>query len=256
MGVDSTQKDTPVKGWSQPFERLRRKWSEVPAGNDERITNERLLALSDSELKESWVRANAHDVNGEGFGIRGWFHRIYRPILNGKKVLDIGSGFAVSTMDFALQGARLTFSDISLGNLKVLERLSAVLGVRADFHYIENIASFASLPCDYDFVTAIGSLINAPAPVIRDEVQAILPHLRVGGRWLHFAYPKSRWQREGSLPFSQWGEKTDGPGTPWMEFHERETMDYFFAPARMRLLFECAWHDGDFNWFDYELTER
>ena len=49
---------------------------------------------------------------------------------------------------------------------------------------------------------------------------------------------------------------TDGPGTPWMEFHERDTMEYFFAPARMRLLFECSWHNHDFNWFDYQLIER
>ena len=243
-------------GWSDPFNKLRQKWSEVPAGNDQRRRTTDLLTVSDDELRQIWLRANEHDVAGTGFGIRGWYHRAYGDLLAGKKVLDVGSGIGISTLEFAMRGAQVTFCDIARENLAVLQRLCGIFGVDAEFHYIEDARSFAALPSDFDVVTALGSLINAPSSIVRTEVQAILPHLKVGGRWLHFAYPKRRWEREGSPHFSRWGEMTDGPGTPWMEYHERDTMDYLFAPVKLRLLFECSWHNDDFNWFDYELVSR
>jgi hypothetical protein len=109
------------------------------------------------------------------------------------------------------------------------------------------------LACDYDFVTAIGSLINSPLDFTRSEIQAIVPHLRKYGRWLHFGYPKSRWIRDDKPPFSEWGHMTDGPGTPWMIYHDREAIDYLFSPYRFEIVFECEWHNGDFNWFDLRL---
>src|SRR5207249_1858570 len=135
--------------------------------------------------------------------------------------------------------------------LKVVERLCAIKGIAGEFFYIEDNRSFAQLPYDFDAVLAIGSLINAPKEVVRDEVQALLPHVKPGGRWLHLAYPKARWEREGSLPFSEWGKVTDGPNTPWMEYHEWETLVYLFDPTRIELRFECEWHNLDFNWFDF-----
>src|SRR5208282_5649880 len=95
--------------------------------------------------------------------------------------------------------------------------------------HIEGHHSFAALADDFNGAMAIGSLINAPLDFTRDEIQAILPHLKSGARWLHLGYPKARWERDGSPEFSEWGAMTDG-GAPWMEFHERETMEYFFAP--------------------------
>jgi hypothetical protein len=106
------------------------------------------------------------------------------------------------------------------------------------------------LSSDFDAVMAIGALLNAPRKVTRAEFQWLLPHLNTSARWLHLAYPKSRWIREGMPAFSQWGERTDGPGTPWMEYHDWEKMLYFFAPTKIELVFNSEWHNNDFNWFD------
>ncbi|SDR05234.1 Methyltransferase domain-containing protein [Rhizobiales bacterium GAS113] len=241
-------------GWEHPFEMLRKKWKTIPSGNDLRAESASRLQLTDTEVLEKWRRAHAHDTVDEGFGIRGWYHEIYRTFMRGKKVLDIGCGMALSTIPFAEMGADLTFVDIVADNVRLVERLCKLKGIKANFLHMEDLESLASLPRDYDVVTAVGSLINAPLAVTKREIDVIKLHLRPGGRWLHFAYPRSRWEREGSVEFSKWGEMTDGPGTPWMEFHDREKMEWLFSPSKIRILFECEWHNNDFNWFDIELS--
>ncbi|SEC68059.1 Methyltransferase domain-containing protein [Rhizobiales bacterium GAS188] len=243
-------------GWENPFDVLRQKWGMIPSGNDLRAESAARLKQTDDEVLETWQRAHAHDTRDAGFGIRGWYHEMYRSFMPGKKVLDIGCGMAISTIAFAEMGAELTFVDIIADNVRLVERLCRLKGIKAKFLYLESLESLASLPRDYDVVTAIGSLINAPLAVTKREVEAIKLHLRPGGRWLHFAYPQSRWEREGSVEFSKWGEMTDGPGTPWMEFHDRTKLEWLFGPSKIRILFDCEWHNNDFNWFDIELLSH
>ena len=64
------------------------------------------------------------------------------------------------------------------------------------------------------------------------------------------AYPRSRWEREGSLPFDEWGPVVDGPGTPWEEWLDVDGLVGLLAPARFELVFSSEWHNNDFNWFD------
>jgi len=240
-------------GWEHPYDTLRRRWHVVPVEATSRLNSRDLLQLPDAQLLSIWDRAFHGTSTGSYYGIRGWYHDLYRDKLAGLDVLDVGCGLAISSIHFAEHGARLTFADIVEDNLRVVERLCALKGLRGRFLYIENARSFATLPDDFSVVMAIGSLINAPREVIRDEVQAILPHLRPNGRWLHFAYPRARWIRDGEPSFSEWGKQTDGPDTPWMEFHEKETLEYLFAPRPFEIVFECEWHNHDFNWFDCRL---
>jgi len=239
--------------WNCPYEMLRKRWHIVPVEATSRLSSRELLLLSDRELLAIWDRAFHGTSAGPNYGIRGWYHDLYRDKLAGLEVLDVGCGLAVSSIHFAEHGARLTFADIVEDNLRVVERLCTLKGLRGRFLHIENAGSFASLSGEFSVVMAIGSLINAPREVIRDEVQAILPHLRPRGRWLHFAYPRARWVRDGKPPFSEWGKYTDGPDTPWMEYHDKETLEYLFAPRPLEIVFECEWHNHDFNWFDCRL---
>jgi hypothetical protein len=112
------------------------------------------------------------------------------------------------------------------------------------------MASIAVLPGPFDVIYAQGSLINLPAALIREEVQRLLDHLPVGGRWVELAYPRERWQRDGSPPFGRWGEKTDGPGTPWVEWYDLDKRLATLAPARFEPVLAFNFHDNDFNWFD------
>jgi hypothetical protein len=38
-----------------------------------------------------------------------------------------------------------------------------------------------------------------------------------------------------------------------MEYHDLEKMNFLFSDVNARLLFECEWHDHDFNWFDFQI---
>jgi hypothetical protein len=74
--------------------------------------------------------------------------------------------------------------------------------------------------------------------------------LKVGGRWLQLAYPRSRWIREGRMPFSKWGEHTDPGKTAWCEWYDLPKLLRMLAPAKFDVVLSQEFHNGDFNWFD------
>jgi hypothetical protein len=59
-----------------------------------------------------------------------------------------------------------------------------------------------------------------------------------------------RWEREGALPFDEWGPRVDGPDTPWEEWLDVAKLLDLLSPARFDVVFYSEWHDADFNWFD------
>jgi SAM-dependent methyltransferase len=232
--------------WERPLETLRRKWGTIPVG-DRRETSADLLQLGDDELLALW-RANRDRENR--LGDRGWFRTLYADTVPGKRILDVGCGFASDSLTFAEQGAAVTLLDIVPENVDLVARIARLLGVRVRTHYMDTVESLTELPVDYNVVMALGSLHNAPTEVMRPEYQELARRLRVGGRWWQLAYPRSRWEREGSLPFDEWAPRVDGPGTPWEEWLELPQLLDLLAPARFGLIFMAELHGGDFNWFD------
>src|SRR5882724_4145316 len=237
--------------WQKPYETLRTKWVEVPITNWEILSTEELLALPDDELLAKWEKSRTTLTTGAEWDHRGWYHTLYADSMRGKKVMDIGSGFGVDSITFAQHGARLTFVDLVETNLKVLERLCGILGLKdVRFVLLEDLESLRPLDTDYDVIMAMGSLHHAPSDILKPEYQELLRHLKVGGRWLQLAYPRSRWIREGREPFSKWGVITDGPGTPWSEWMEPEKLMGLLAPGKFDLVLHREFHHGYFNWFD------
>jgi 2-polyprenyl-3-methyl-5-hydroxy-6-metoxy-1,4-benzoquinol methylase len=243
--------DADSPAWQQPYETLRKKWVQVPttAAGSERTT--RLLELSDQALFAEWEKARLDITTGGEFAHRGWYHALYADGMRGKKVMDVGSGFGVDSITFAQHGAMLTFVDLVESNLKVLQRLCGILGLRdARFVHFQDLNSLKPLDADYDVIMAMGSLHNAPVKVMKPEYQELMRHLKMGGRWLQLAYPRSRWIREGRSRFSKWGEITDGAGTPWCEWYDVPKLLSMFAPAKFEVVLYQEFHNSDFNWFD------
>jgi SAM-dependent methyltransferase len=237
-------------GWGRPFEVLRKKWHEVPAA-DSRLLTTKLVDLPDHELKDIWERERLAATTGASFDVRGWYHLLYKDVLRGKRVIDFGCGFGLDGITFAQEGARTTFVDIVESNLIVVQRLCKIFGLtNIDFLYLEEMDSLSKLRAGYDVIWCQGSLINAPFDVTRTETQELLKQLRVGGRWIELAYPKSRWEREGRLPFHQWGERTDGAGTPWVEWYDLSKLQAALKPAQFDVVLCFEFHNSDFNWFD------
>lgn len=248
MGMPS-EGNSPA--WEKPYETLRKRWNAVPTTKTGIVSTKKLSELGDDELLAEWEKARKDIATGMEFAHRGWYHALYADGMRGKKVMDIGSGFGVDSITFAQHGARLTFVDLVETNLKVLERLCRIMGLKdVRFILLEDLGTLRPLDTDYDVIMAMGSLHNAPDSVMKPEYQELLRHLKVGGRWLQLAYPRSRWIREGRSPFSKWGEITDGPGTPWCEPYNLEKLLGMFAPAKFDVVLYQEFHNGDFNWFD------
>lgn len=232
-----------------PFTTLREKWSEVPAGQ-ERISTQYLLDFSEDKLLEKWQAIHSQATIGPAFNVRGWYHLLYKDILLGKKVMDVGSGLGIDGITFAQHGARMTFVDIVESNLTLIKRICRILNLtQVDFCYMEDISSLTTLPNDYDVIWCQGSLLNAPFEIIHAEAKEILKHLPVGGRWIELTYPKERWVREGKIPFEQWGKKTDG-GAPWVEWYDLNKLMDRLSPAEFDVILHFNFHNNDFNWFD------
>jgi 2-polyprenyl-3-methyl-5-hydroxy-6-metoxy-1,4-benzoquinol methylase len=253
--VGSDSAGMPSEGrsevWQSPYETLRKKWVQVPVTTLGAKKTTNLLELSDSALLAEWENARAEITTGAEFAHRGWYHALYADGMRGKKVMDVGSGFGVDSITFAQHGAKLTFVDLVETNLQVLARLCQIMGLHeVQFLHLKEVDSLKSLNSDYDVIMAMGSLHNAPEHVMKPEYQELIRHLKIGGRWLQLAYPKSRWIRDNRPRFRHWGVVTDGEGTPWCEPYELDTLLNMLAPAKFDVVLYQEFHNSDFNWFD------
>ena len=237
--------------WSHPFDVLRSKWVEVPSTRSGRVRSGSLLTFDDRDLLSEWTRYREDVTTGDQFSNRGWYHTLYSEALRGKSILDIGSGLGFDGVTFVQHGATVTFVDLVEENLEVIRRVCRLLDLTdVRFHLLEELGSLEKLEREFDVIMAMGSLHHAPYEVIRNEARILVDHLKIGGRWLQLAYPRSRWLREGQLPFQKWGERTDGPGTPWAEWYDLPKLLGMLAPARFDAVLVQEFHGGDFVWFD------
>lgn len=229
----------------------RDKWRELPAGSEtlDRVFSSELLTLDIKTLIERWERMNAVAKASDD---RGWFHRLYADTFAGKRVVEVGSGFGIDGIHFLSQGAAWTFSDLVADNLSTVRRVVDHFGLsaRASYLHVQDQRSFASLGDMYDAVWAIGSLHHAPFDIARVESLDLLQHLKSGGRWVELTYPYERWLREGSLPFSEFGKRTDGDRTPWAEWYDLPKVKSRLFPARTSTILDFTFGGGNFGWVD------
>jgi len=230
---------------------LREKWREVPASTQGRAFSGDLLNLPDAELLKLWQGWYDNNCTGEGYSTRGWYHDLYEPLAKqGGQWLDVGSGLGYDGTYFAQCGAHVTFFDIVETNLRIIERICRIKGIRnVSFVVMRDLADVDRLG-RFDCVTAIGSLINAPYEMMCEERRRLAEHLQLGGRWLELCYPRERWIREGSLPFAEWGKKTDGDRTPWVEWYDGPKLLRALEPHKFDVITALNFHNDDFNWFD------
>jgi 2-polyprenyl-3-methyl-5-hydroxy-6-metoxy-1,4-benzoquinol methylase len=237
--------------WLLPYETLRKKWVTVPTTHDRQMKTTQLLDLPDDALLAEWEKARVDITTGPEFAHRVWYHTLYADAMRGKKVMDVGSGFGVDSITFAQHGAKLTFVDLVETNLKVLERLCKIMGLKeVQLVHMNDLDSLRPLDMNYDVIMAMGSMHNAPVEVMRPEYQELIRHLKVGGRWLQLAYPKTRWIRDGRPSFEKCGPMVDGPGTPWEEWWDVPKLLSMFEPAKFDVVLYQEFHNSDFNWFD------
>jgi hypothetical protein len=233
------------------FQILRQKWSQVPLTTQNRVFSQDLAQIADEELHRLWSQCWEEQATGYNFDVRGWYYALYRDQWRGKRMIDLGSGLGYDAITFAGAGAaEVMCVDLAPTNLEVIQRIATGRGLHnVRTLYLEDFGSLLQLDAAYDVVWACGSLINSPFAFTRAECQAVLPYLTPGGRWVELAYPRTRWEREGCMPFDSWGEKTDG-GAPWMEWKDLDKLLRLLAPRRFKVVLTLEFHNSDFNWCD------
>jgi SAM-dependent methyltransferase len=213
--------------------------------------SDELLKQSDAELLGWW------DAQYESArSLRGWYWNLYGEVLRGKRVLEIGSGFGFDAIHFASLQASVTCCDIAPSNLEVIRRVAGHRGLAIETQHLGGLQALKNLARDFDAVWAIGSIHHIPFDEAREESLAIIEHLKAGGRWIELSYPRERWVREGSLPFNEWGRRTDGERTPWVEWYDAEKLKVRLHPWRLRTIHECRYESDSFIWIDCEVLGR
>jgi SAM-dependent methyltransferase len=208
--------------------------------------------LPDAELLDLWLHIRQQATTGPLYHSRGWYHDMYKRAFRGQRLADVGSGLGFEGVTFAQEEATVTFVDVAESNLEVVRRVCHLLqlGERTSFVHLKTLDSLAALAPEYDVMWCNGSLHHAPFEIVRAEAQELLRHLRPGGRWIQLAYPRSRWEREGSLGFSEWGRMTDGEATPWVEWYDLDKALALLEPREFNVVAAFEFHNGDFIWFD------
>lgn len=240
--------------------RNREKWSTVPAAMQLRRSTLDLITLDDNALLAVWEEACSDNCGRWTTGFndnRRWYRLLYQDWVKGRDVVDFGSGLGFDGIHFAQCGARVTFVDIVPSNLEVLRRIARLKGVTesCSFLLVDGVEDLKRLPENQDAIFGFGSMHHTPAELMRPEFAVLAARLKPGGRFVMHAYPKSRWERDGSLPFEQWGASTDGAGTPWGEWYDAEKLMALLAPVRFELVFTCEWRHGDMNSIDLVKVE-
>ena len=239
------------KVWDSPYSTLRKKWVEVPTNRQGRSSTIDLVEYEIEVLMEIWESNRRDSTVGEGFAARGWYHTLYKDFLRGRRVLDVGSGLGIDGVTFAQHGANVTFLDLAESNLQVLGRVCNYFNLtNVDFIYMEDLSSLNKLTGNFDVIMAMGSLHHAPQSVIKLEVDILIQNLKPGGRWVQLAYPKTRWIREGEMPFEKWPSKTDGESCPWGEWYDLPKLLDLLYPAKFDVVLSQEFHNNDFIWFD------
>jgi SAM-dependent methyltransferase len=231
--------------------RSRDKWRELPGTRQDRIFSADLLAWPDAELRAYWERGRRETVVPE---VRGWFHDHYRERLAGREVADVGPGLGFDGFFFAQHGAQVTFVDIVADNLRLLDRLAAIVGVPAEMVLADDVFDIR-LPHEIDVLLCVGSMHNAPFAISQREAASLTRWLRPGGLALMLAYPRERYEALGCTSFEEFGRRCDGERTPWCEWYDDDKVRNLFGPA-----FTLEWsrnfgQDGiEFNWFELRKT--
>lgn len=237
--------------FDQLVSQMAEKWREVPGGTDLDPRQYSDDLLNSPDFFTSW----SSQFNKAG-SLRGWYWKLYRELLRGKKVLEIGSGQGFDAVHLASHGASVTCCDIVPLNLEIIRRVARARGLEIKTLHLDSIDALGTLPCDFDAVWAIGSIHHVPFEVAREESHAIIQHLKPGGRWIELTYPRERWVREGSLPFDQWGRMTDGERTPWAEWYDIEKLKLRLHPWRIEPTFEHRHQSDTYVWLDARVTGK
>jgi len=216
----------------------------------EKVKSEDLLALDAGPLVEAWHRYFAEHQVSEA---RRWYLTLYKEFMQGKSVLELGSGLGFDGIFFLQNGcAKWTFSDIVNQNLEVIKLICKYKGYQSDFVLINSDLRCFDKLNTFDVVWANASFMNMRFEGAQAECGAVLPHLKSGGRWIECVRPREHWIANGMPSFDGKGKL----GQSRVEWYDETRLKRRLLPASMSTILNFNFHDYWFKWVDFELVSN
>src|SRR6516164_4759761 len=233
--------------FDQDFAILQEMWREIQG---EKVKSEQLLALNADQLSETWHR---HFAEHQASELRRWYLMLYREFMQGKSILELGSGLGFDGIFFLQNGCtKWTFSDIVVENLEIIKSVCKSKSHQYDFVLINSdLQCFDDLGM-FDAIWANGSLINVRFKVAQAECGAVLPHLKSGGRWIECCRPREYWIADGMPLFDEKGKL----GVSRVEWYDVTKLKRRILPARMSTILDFNFHGYVFKWVDFVLESN
>ncbi len=231
------------------IEKNQTKWLTLPAG-EHRHNVQDLLCFSDADLDAAYRKFTPFWDRE-----RGWEHERYAIVFKGRHVLEIGSGLGYDGMILSQHVATWTFCDIIEDNLALVKRMVRLYGrANVRFETIGNISDHV-FSTTYDGFYAHGVLHHLPFDLAKKEVENIDAYLACGARVVVLMYPVERWEMAGRPDFDQFGNITDGEGTPWAEYYDEAKIEALFGPG-YTLLETIKWGHQNAEFVNFELEKQ
>jgi SAM-dependent methyltransferase len=219
-----------------------KKWGEIPGSKSERINSSKVLEYSDEKLLNYY-----YEVTSQDNSYRGWYRNSYAGQVENKKVLDLGCGLGRDGIFFLENKADVTFADINLNNILLVEKICKAKNLKAKYKYLKSYSDFEDL-IKFDYIFAIGSLINNPKRITKKIVRILLNN-NPKVRFVFLGYPKARWLNDGKKSFRTWGLSTDG-GAPWIEYYDLKKINYVFDKKYSQI--KETNYQNEFNLFEID----
>lgn len=234
------------------IEKLQLKWREIPKDvSGGRMYSEKIVNKKSQELSVLY-----DDIVKRDRSCRFVFEQPLYDLYKDKKVLDIGSGFGISSIQFALKGADITFLDLVQTNLDVLKKICNYKNIEAKYFLMDSLDKLEELEDEsYDYFFACGSLMHAPFDFMKKEMSILTKKLKKNGVIHTLSYPKERWIKNGKPSFERWGKITDGERTPYAEWYDGEKFLDLLGRDKYQLIKEYNFGKENrkvhpFNWIE------
>ena len=222
-----------------------KRWGVIPCSKTERINSGDVLEYNNEKLLNYY-----YEVTSQDDSYRGWYRNKYASLVNNKKVLDLGCGLGRDGIFFLENQANVTFADINLNNILLVEKICKAKNLKSEYKYLKSYSDFEDL-IKFDYIFAIGSLINNPKKITKKIIKILIRN-NPGCRFVFLGYPKERWINEGKKSFRTWGSKTDG-GAPWIEYYDLEKINYVFNNKYSKI--KETNYKNEFNLFEIDILE-
>lgn len=245
MGTGTAQ---GKKGFS--FDVARNYWKFAPSAKG-KVNTADLCVQDESEFYKNW--RDLAERRFDHYWEDQHYVRHYSELFAGKRVLSFGSGMGFNEVYFMRAGAAVTCADIVPSNLKVIERVCKIEGLKnGSFLFMPNSAE-TNFPGPFDHIYVRGSLMTMPADLQMKALANFKNALNPGGLIILNLYTKKFVNDtcgvDDPVLFARASDPSVGEvHCPWSDWHDDAKL-LKLAGDDMFIPYCQYWNQGWYVWY-------